>query len=133
MARMAIFASADAFYTTMRALFTEMQRQYPKATRGIERSRLSIGFDVTDPDAYLWVNGKIRPAAIHYGTLDRRHDLKIQLTADTLHRIMLGELRLRQALSSKALQVDGSILKALTLAELFDQARTIYPRLYAGE
>ena len=49
------------------------------------------------------------------------------MSADTLHRILLGELQLGKALSGGLLKVKGPILKTLPLSELFHQGQRYYP------
>ncbi len=56
-------------------------------------------------------------------------DLTVTADAETLHRIWLSQERLRDALATGRVQVDGSPLKALNLVSLFRQAEAIYPAL----
>jgi hypothetical protein len=53
----------------------------------------------------------------------------VDLTTDTLHYILLGELRLAKALKTKELKVHGPMRKVLAVTELFHQCQAIYPRI----
>lgn len=128
---MAHFPTTQSFYTCMQALFDEIQRSNQRATSGIERSRLAIRFQCHDPAGEIRIDGRSRPLAITYGPQAGPLDLDIALSADTLHQIMLGRLGIREAMGANRMTVQGSIFKALTLAELFTQAQTIYPQIYA--
>jgi hypothetical protein len=128
---MAYFPTTQAFYVCMGALFDELQRNNPKATRGIERGRMTIRFSCHDPEGIINIDGGQRPPAVTYGPTWHAVDLDIGLSADTLHHIMLGQQGIRNAMSSNLMRVDGSIFKALTLADLFTQAQKIYPDIIA--
>jgi hypothetical protein len=56
-------------------------------------------------------------------------DLDVKLAADTLHQILLGQLSLTKALGSKQLVPTGPVWKTMVLADLFQQAKTIYPQV----
>ena len=53
----------------------------------------------------------------------------MQMSADTLHRIWMGEVRLRDAFMAGDVQVTGDVFKALRLTDLFRQAEALYPQI----
>ena len=73
------------------------------------------------------VNGRKDPPQITYGKTALRPDLEIQLSADTLHKILLGELRLSSAVATRQLAVRGPIHKSLVFEDIFHSAQAFYP------
>lgn len=75
------------------------------------------------------INGRKKPVSVTYGENRIRPEVDVDLTTDTLHYILLGELRLAKALKTKELKVHGPVRKVLAAAELFHQCQAIYPRI----
>jgi hypothetical protein len=123
---MAFYADADQFYTCTKTLFTRIEEQEPGAADAILASRLVIRLRCTEPDAELTINGRQRPVQITFGPSRLRPTLDIELPADTLHRIMLGEVSLKKALANGQLKVLGPVWKATVLADLFHRGRALY-------
>jgi hypothetical protein len=126
---MPFFADSDQFYACTRALFARIQEQVPDATDDILSSQLAIRFRCTEPNAELTVNGRQRPVQTTFGPSQVRPTLDIELKADTLHSIMLGELSLKEALAHKRLRVRGPVWKTRALANLFYQGQSLYPQV----
>jgi hypothetical protein len=124
---MPFFDDSAQLEACLRALFTRIERQNPDASVAVSASRLVIRLKCVDPVGELTINGRERPAQITYGASTIRPVLNIELAADTLHRIMLGEQSMTKALSSGLLKVRGPALKAATLAELFRSGQKLYP------
>ena len=126
---MPIYQSSEQFYTCARALFEQLQVAYPEAAQAVQQANLMIRFQCTKPEVVLFINGRRDPVAIKYGPVRLRPELDVHMTTDTLHRILLGELSLGKALSSKAIRVKGPIWKTLSLATLFEQSQQLYPQI----
>ncbi|HCB49941.1 MAG: hypothetical protein AMJ56_18900 [Anaerolineae bacterium SG8_19] len=126
---MSFFSSSQQFYATARALFDQVQAEYPQAAEDVRKAKLLIRFNCTDPDAIIMINGRKKPASVTYGENRIRPEVDVDLTTDTLHYILLGELRLAKALKTKELKVHGPMRKVLAVTELFHQCQAIYPRI----
>ena len=123
---MAVYNDAEQLYEYVEALFALIAEENPGAADAVQASRLVIRLRCTEPDAEITINGRQRPLETTYGPARLRPTLDIELAADTLHAIMLGELGLRKTLAGGLLEVRGPIWKAKALADLFYQAQDLY-------
>ncbi len=122
------YRDAEHLYAVMRALFSALQAQPGNPVDALARSGLVIRLDIRAPQAGILIDGRARPAAVHFEARRvPRPDLDVRLQADTLHRILLDELSLREALARKQVSVRGPLWKARALAEIFSQGRKLYP------
>ena len=128
---MAFFADADQLYAVAQQLLSRVQEEKPHSAEGITRSRLVVRLRTTGPPTEFTLNGRQRPLEIIYGPAGLRPTLDIELSADTLHRILMDELPLRRALGNGALRVHGPVWHVVPLADLFHQGREIYPQVLA--
>ena len=126
---MAFFADAEQLYACTKALFARIEESDPGAADAVLASRLVVRLRCAEPDAQITINGRRRPVHTTYGPSRLRPTLDIELAADTLHRIMLGEQSMKSALAAGLLQVRGQVWKALALAELFRRSQALYPRV----
>ena len=126
---MSIYADTDEFYAATRALFTRIEQEDPHAGDAILSSHLVMRLRSTAPDAEITINGRRRPIQITYGTDSVRPTLDIELSADLLHRILLGERSMKQALANGQLKVSGPVWKATALEDLFRQSQSLYPEI----
>ena len=126
---MAAYVDTNQLYDCTRALFARIEAQDPRAADAILASRLVIRVRCTDPDAEFTLNGRQRPLQTTFGPSSLRPTLDIALSADTLHRIMLGELSLKTALANGKLAVRGPVWKAMALADLFRHSQVLYPQV----
>jgi hypothetical protein len=122
----AVYVDAEQVYAYVEALFALIAEKEPGAADAVLASRLVIRLRCSEPDAEITINGRQRPLETTYGPTRLRPTLDIELAADTLHAIMLGELGLRKALAGGLLEVRGPIWKAKALADLFYQAQDLY-------
>lgn len=124
---MPVFSSSEQLYSCAQAVFDRVQAEKPNAADAVFDARLLIRFRCTEPAAEILINGRRRPVDVVYGPVKLRPELDVDLRADTLHEILLGELSLAKALASKAMKVRGPAWKTLALADLFFHAQAIYP------
>ena len=129
---MPFYPDTESYYTNMRALFACVQQNYPKATESIGRARLNILMRTVSPAADIVIRGREHPVVVSYGADGVKPDLQIEMSADTFHKILLGDLSLKTALGNGQMKVKGSILKAMTLGDLFTVSRKCYPAIVAG-
>jgi putative sterol carrier protein len=124
---MPIYANTDAFYPIIKEVFERIEKQSPHALAGLMRSKLIVRFKLTHPIAEITLNGRRATFQATYGPSKIMADLDAHFTGDTLHKIFLGEWTLAHALNVGQLRINGPILKALEMAELFEAAKKIYP------
>ncbi|MCB9420839.1 MAG: SCP2 sterol-binding domain-containing protein [Ardenticatenaceae bacterium] len=127
---MPVFATDEQLYASLRILFGRIEAENPQASDALLKSRLSFRFRCSEPDAVLVIDARQRPLHITYGLNNSvKPDLDVQLSTDTLHQILLGQLSLTKALGSKQLVPTGPVWKTMVLADLFQHAKTIYPQV----
>jgi hypothetical protein len=124
---MSFFADTDQLYSCIQMLFDRIGEEEPGSADAILASRLVIRLCCSGPEAELTINGRQRPLETTFGPSRLRPTLDIELTADTLHRIMLGDLSLASALAHGRLRVRGLVWKTSALAELFYRGQALYP------
>jgi hypothetical protein len=96
----------------------------------------AVGGRPVEPDhrqaLVVVINGRERVPRVSYGgngTNPLRPDLEVSLSAETLHQILTGELRLSKALGQGVMRVRGNVLKGKVLEDLFHQGQAIYPQI----
>ena len=123
---MPVFANTEMLQTTLKLLFARVG-QDPGAVKSVVDSKLILRMRVTAPEAEVVLNGRKAPPIITYEKTSLRPDLEIQLSADALHKILLGELRLSSALAARQLNVRGPIYKSFVFENIFHSAQAFYP------
>ncbi len=121
------FASTDQLYASLKLLFSRIVEQDPQATQAVVSARMAICLRCSQPRAEIFINGRTRPVQISYGAVSLRPDLDIELTAETLHRILLGELRLRNAIANGLMKVKGPVWKTTALESILHRGQALYP------
>lgn len=125
---MAVFRSDKHFYTVMKDVF-EAVTEEPKNVAGITRSNLVIRIKTHGPQAELLVDGRQPPLEVFYGPRPGKANLEIALEADLLHNIWLGKQSTRESFFGGKIRTQGSMLKLMTLTELFYECERVYPRV----
>jgi hypothetical protein len=126
---MPIYQNSEQLYACTRELFGRVRTQTPEAAHKLEEFGLSVRFNCQGPAAVIVIDGGTRPANYSFGLNGVRPDLDIDLSADTLHSILMGDLSLTKALASRALVARGPVMKIVVLADLFRQCQTLYPSI----
>ena len=126
---MPFYQNTEQLYAATRALFARLNEKDPHAADGVLKTRLIIRLRTSEPEGEITLDGRQPPLKSHFGHSTLHPDLDVHMSADTLHRILLGELPLGKALSGGLLKVKGPILKTLPLADLFHQGRRYYPEV----
>jgi hypothetical protein len=126
---MAYFRSTEQFYACAQALFDRVQVAYPRAADDVIKAKLILRFLCSNPTAVLLINGRHNPASFTFGETRIRPEVDITLETDTLHLVLLGDLGLSKAFSTKAMKVRGPARKTLALADLFHQLQFLYPQI----
>ncbi len=128
---MAVYASDTQLYTCFEQLFADIERRDPKATNALLKAALAIRFDCAAPAASITIDARRAPVNVLYGPNDVRPTIQIGLTADTLHCLLLGAMRLGKAVGSDLLDMKGPVWKTMALADLFHYAQELYPAVLA--
>ena len=126
---MPFYHDTEQLYAATQALFARISQNNPHAADGILKARMVIRMRTSEPEGEIALDGRQASLKSSFGPSALRPELDIQMSADTLHRILLGQLALGKALSGGLLKVKGSILKTLPLAELFHQGQRYYPEV----
>lgn len=126
---MPVYTTADQLYSSLQQLFSRIELTDPQAMTTMQKSKLHVRFQTQQPSGIVVVNARKRPLAITYGANGSKPDVDIQLSADTLHEILLGDLSITKALGRRALVASGPIWKTKALSGIFSQARQIYPQV----
>jgi putative sterol carrier protein len=95
-------------------------------------AQMVINFQLHDPDADIWVDGRSRPVVTTFEPIDGVDaTLTAKLSADSMHELLLGTLPLGKALLFRKLKVSGSKSKALALEPLLHACQAVYPAIAA--
>lgn len=129
---MAIFQSAEHFYTTMRMVFDRISAN-PGSIEPFTRSNLVIRINTTTPDAEILLDGRQPPLEVFYGSRPGKANLEITLPADLLHQIWLSQESASQAFFSGRVKTKGNFMKAMQLIELFRECERVYPEIVATQ
>ena len=127
---MPFYSTSDEFYATMQTFFDRMRDQQPNPVDTLVNNKISVRLKISHPSAEIAINARRNPVDVSFGDqIKWKPELDIQLSADTLHSILLDELSLSKALSDRKLKVSGPVWKTLTLAAIFHQGKAIYPKI----
>lgn len=124
---MPIYSSDTQLYACLAQLFGVIERHDSKAGNALLKASLAIRFNCVAPVASVTIDARKAPVAVTYGANDVKPTIEIGLTADTLHCLLLGEIRLGKAVGSDLLDMKGPVWKTLALADLFRNAQQFYP------
>ena len=80
--------------------------------------QMVINFQLRDPSADIWVDGRSRPVVTSFEAIGTEATLTAKLSADSMHGLLLGTLPLGKAVLFRKLKVGGSKSKAMQLEAL---------------
>jgi len=124
------YPDSETLYKALKALFARIKKDAPEAYHDMATSRMTLRLKLTRPAAEVWFDA--RQAArfsIHYGPLEIRPHLELDMAADTLHHLLLNSLTIRKAWSGGLLRVRGPLLRLMTLSEVIEAGREFYPEV----
>lgn len=124
---MSLFQNADQLERCADRLFQRIEEERPAALRRVLGQRMLIRVACTQPATTIWLDGRRRPLQLAFGEGRHRPHLDIALSAGTLHGILMGYVSLQKAFTNGNVQVAGALWRLPALADLFDQAQTLYP------
>jgi putative sterol carrier protein len=126
---MSVFKDSEQLYAAMKLLFTRLDQEHPQAASLIMGARLIARLKISDPAAEVTINGRRHPPEATYGPSPLHPEVEIGLSAETFHRILLGELGMTQAAGSGKIKIRGPVWKAFVLQDAFRGGQTIYPQV----
>ena len=121
---MAFYQSTDQVYVVLGQLFDRMQAESTQLDQ-FAKSSLVIRINLADPLAEILVDG--RHPKVFFGARPGRADLELNMSADLLHQIWLGERSLRESFFGGQIKTKGNVFKAMALGDLFREAEHFYP------
>jgi putative sterol carrier protein len=119
------FSSSQELTQMLQRVFDRLAKD-PQAVKTLADAKLIFRMQTHDPAAVMLLNARKNPPVLSYTANSLVPDLEIQLSADTLDKILRREMRVRAAIATGQLKVKGPVWKAMVLQELFDRARDIY-------
>jgi putative sterol carrier protein len=122
-----IYVNVDQLYEVYSTMFAEIADD--DSIDGLVRQQMVINFRLKDPGADIWVDGRSRPVATAFEPIGASASLTAKLSADSMHRLLLGTLPLGQAVLFRKLKVSGAKSKALQLEPLLHACQAVYPRI----
>jgi hypothetical protein len=123
---MAVFADEAQFYAVMQEVFAYVI-QHPQHIESFSRSNLVIRMRTTEPEAEILLDGRQPPLEVFFGPTPGLANLEVAMPADLLHEMWLGKESTHKAFYTGRIRTTGNLLKALQLAEVFQEAERIYP------
>ena len=128
---MTVFTSSDHLYASLKELFNQVG-QDPQSADAVAATGMIFRLRLTSPEAEVTLNSRKNPVKILYGRNTLIPDLVVEMEADTLHQILLGELPLGKALANGKLKVRGPFWNVKDLEAVFHSCQKIYPAM-AGD
>lgn len=124
-----IYANYDQFEAVFTRMFDQIRSDDPDGMDELVHQQMVIRFCVREPDAELWIDGRSKPVQTTFGANDLDATLTGDLTANSMHELLLGTLPLGRALLFRKLKVEGSKAKAMKLESLLHAMQAVYPSL----
>jgi hypothetical protein len=121
---MAVFKNAESMLEILGGMFNMVLQDQTVAPK-FKESGVVIKFNITDPDATLWVdtvNMKILS-----GSQDLKANVEMDLSGDSCHQFWLKELKLPIALAKGKIKARGPMPTILKLLPLLKPAYEAYP------
>ena len=118
---------AALLYTLQQEVFERVERETPRARQGMINSRLALRLKFTDVPAELTISGKTGRFEVHTGPNRVLPDFEVQLTSGTGHQVLLGQIRLSDAVLRGQIRWNGPFWQLPLLSDLFQAAQRVYP------
>lgn len=101
--------------------------QDARAGTDLSSSGMLIAINVREPNLVIQLDGRHNPASVAFGSGGEKPNLEIGLKSETLHKIWLGQLRVRDAYFGGKISTKGNVFSAMKLADMFHEAERLYP------
>jgi hypothetical protein len=126
---MPVYTHNTQLYDCFQTLFGIIQKHDPTAADALIKTSLCIRFNCTSPASAITINAQRSPVEIEFGATTFKPAIEVDLTTDTLHCLLLGEIRLSKAIGSDLMKLKGPVWKTLALADIFHHAQRFYPEV----
>jgi hypothetical protein len=114
-------------HTIQQEVFARVGREAPHARQGLINARLALRLKFADVPAELTISGKTGRFEVHAGPNHVLPDFNVQLTSDTGHQVLLGQVRLSEAVLRGLIRWNGPFWQLPLLSDLFQAAQRVYP------
>jgi putative sterol carrier protein len=121
---MAVFKNAESMLEILGSLF-RMVLENKEVAPKFQESGVVIRFNITDPDATLWVDTV--NMQVLSGDQDLKANVEMDLSGDSCHQFWLKELKLPIALAKGKIKARGPMPTILKLLPLLKPAYDAYP------
>ena len=119
------YADAEQLRTVFSEMFDDVADD--DGMDGLVAQQMVINFRLHDPSIGIWVDGRTRPVVTAFEPVGVDATLTADLSADSMHELLLGTLPLGKALLFRKLKVSGSRSGALRLEPLLHACQAVYP------
>ncbi len=120
-----IYADAEQLQAVFSEMFDDIADD--DGMDGLVAQQMVINFRLHDPSSDIWVDGRTRPVATAFEPIGVDATLTAELSADSMHELLLGTLPLGKAMLFRKLKVSGSKSGALKLEPLLHACQSAYP------
>jgi putative sterol carrier protein len=120
-----VYADADLLRAVYSTMFSDVADD--ESMDQLVAQQMVINFQLNDPSADIWVDGRTRPVVTTFEPIGVDATLTARLSADSMHELLLGTLPLGRALLFRKLKVSGSKSKAVKLEPLLHACQAVYP------
>jgi len=124
-----IYSNGDQFEALFTRMFDQIGTDDPDGMDELVEQQMVIRFRLRKPDVELWVDGRSKPVQTSFGAQQLDATLTADLTANSMHELLLGTLPLGRAILFRKLKVKGSKSKAMKLESLLHAMQEVYPAL----
>ncbi len=124
-----VYSSAAQFETLFTRMFDQIGTDDPDGMDELVQQAMVIRFRIQKPDVELWVDGRSKPVQTSFGSQQIGATLTVDLSADSMHELLLGTLPLGKAILFRKLKVHGSKSEAMKLESVLHAMQAVYPHL----
>ena len=124
---MPVFENKQKLQEVLGTLFVTLMGD-PDVGPKFNKANVIIKYNITAPDATLWVIPGVDPAkSVIWGATDFKADVEMTLSGDTCHKFWLKHISMPVALAKGLVKTKGPLPKVLKLLPLLKPAYDMYP------
>lgn len=123
------YASEAQFEALFTRLFDLIGTVDPDGMDELVDQAMVIRFRLRSPAVEMWIDGRSKPVRASFGAQELDATLTADLSADSMHELLVGTLPLGKAILFRKLKVQGSTSKAMKLENLLHAMQAAYPGL----
>ena len=125
-----IYSSAAQLEALFARMFDQIGTDDPDGMDQLVDEQMVIRFRLRQPGVELWIDGRSKPVQTSFGTQKLTATLTAELSANSMHELLLGTLSLAKAVLFRTIKVQGSKSKAMKLESLLHAMQAVYPSLF---